>query len=156
MSPTSLDAAVSAPSYKVADLSLAEWGRKEITIAELEMPGLMSIRRKYAAARPLAGVRVAAHDHPDGGVDRNAARAGGRGALGQLQHLLHPGPRRRRHRRQRRAGVRLEGGIAGRLLVVHLSGDRAQRRPGTAADRGRRRRHDAAHPYRLRAGKRLD
>jgi len=63
MSPTSLDAAVSAPSYKVADLSLAEWGRKEITIAELEMPGLMSIRRKYAAARPLAGVRVSGSLH---------------------------------------------------------------------------------------------
>ncbi|HEY8055143.1 MAG TPA: adenosylhomocysteinase [Terriglobales bacterium] len=63
MSPTSLDAAVSAPSYKVADLSLAEWGRKEITIAELEMSGLMSIRRKYAAARPLAGVRVSGSLH---------------------------------------------------------------------------------------------
>src|SRR6266478_1147978 len=44
--------------YKVADLSLAEWGRKEIEIAEQEMPGLMSIRRKYAAEKPLDGVRV--------------------------------------------------------------------------------------------------
>src|ERR1700750_2712427 len=44
--------------YKVADLSLAEWGRKEITIAEAEMPGLMSIRRKYAVDKPLEGVRV--------------------------------------------------------------------------------------------------
>src|SRR5690349_822007 len=44
--------------YKVADLSLAEWGRKEIQIAEHEMPGLMSIRRKYAAEKPLLGVRV--------------------------------------------------------------------------------------------------
>src|ERR1051326_68055 len=44
--------------YKVADLSLAEWGRKEIEIAEQEMPGLMSIRRKYAAEKPLDGVRI--------------------------------------------------------------------------------------------------
>jgi adenosylhomocysteinase len=49
--------------YKVADISLAEWGRKEITIAEQEMPGLMSIRRKYAAGKPLQGVRVAGSLH---------------------------------------------------------------------------------------------
>ncbi|HSY37504.1 MAG TPA: adenosylhomocysteinase [Acidobacteriaceae bacterium] len=46
------------PNYKVADIGLADWGRKEIIIAEQEMPGLMSIRRKYAAEKPLAGVRV--------------------------------------------------------------------------------------------------
>ena len=46
------------PNYKVADIGLAEWGRKEIIIAEQEMPGLMSIRRKYAADKPLAGVRI--------------------------------------------------------------------------------------------------
>ena len=50
-------------SYKVADLSLAEWGRKEITIAEQEMPGLMSIRNKYAAGKPLAGVRITGSLH---------------------------------------------------------------------------------------------
>ncbi len=44
--------------YKIADISLADWGRKEIEVAEHEMPGLMSIRRKHAAAKPLAGVRV--------------------------------------------------------------------------------------------------
>jgi len=44
--------------YKVADLSLAEWGRKEIDIAEKEMPGLMAIRRKYAADKPLKGAKV--------------------------------------------------------------------------------------------------
>ena len=44
--------------FKVADLSLADWGRKEINIAEHEMPGLMSIRRKYAQEKPLAGVRI--------------------------------------------------------------------------------------------------
>jgi adenosylhomocysteinase len=49
--------------YKVADISLADWGRKEIEIAEHEMPGLMSIRRKYAAEKPLAGVRVTGSLH---------------------------------------------------------------------------------------------
>jgi len=49
--------------FKVADLSLAEWGRKEINIAEFEMPGLMSIRRKYAASKPLAGVRITGSLH---------------------------------------------------------------------------------------------
>src|SRR2546429_2408723 len=49
--------------YKVADLSLADWGRKEISIAEHEMPGLMAIRRKYAKDRPLDGVRVTGSLH---------------------------------------------------------------------------------------------
>ncbi len=48
---------------KVADLSLADWGRKEINIAEHEMPGLVSIRNKYAAAKPLAGVRITGSLH---------------------------------------------------------------------------------------------
>jgi adenosylhomocysteinase len=52
-----------ANDYKVADISLAEFGRKEIDIAEQEMPGLMSIRRKYAANRPLEGVRVTGSLH---------------------------------------------------------------------------------------------
>jgi adenosylhomocysteinase len=52
-----------ATDFKVADLSLADWGRKEISIAEHEMPGLMSIRRKYAAEKPLAGVRITGSLH---------------------------------------------------------------------------------------------
>ncbi|MEO6971225.1 MAG: adenosylhomocysteinase, partial [Chthoniobacterales bacterium] len=43
--------------YKVADISLADWGRKEISIAEQEMPGLMAIREKYAPGKLLQGVR---------------------------------------------------------------------------------------------------
>ena len=49
--------------YKVKDISLAEYGRKAIDIAEREMPGLMAIRRKYATARPLAGVRITGSLH---------------------------------------------------------------------------------------------
>ncbi len=49
--------------YKVADINLADWGRKEITVAEQEMPGLMSIRRKYAPSKPLQGVRITGSLH---------------------------------------------------------------------------------------------
>jgi adenosylhomocysteinase len=49
--------------FKVADLALADWGRKEISIAEFEMPGLMAIRHKYAKEKPLAGVRVTGSLH---------------------------------------------------------------------------------------------
>lgn len=45
--------------YKVADLSLADWGRKEIMLAENEMPGLMALRKKYGKSKPLAGARIA-------------------------------------------------------------------------------------------------
>src|SRR5262245_61767903 len=51
------------PDYVVADLSLADWGRKEIAIAEHEMPGLMAIRKKYAATQPLKGARIAGSLH---------------------------------------------------------------------------------------------
>ena len=46
------------PDYKVADISLAEWGRKEIQIAETEMPGLMALREEYGQSKPLAGARI--------------------------------------------------------------------------------------------------
>jgi adenosylhomocysteinase len=49
--------------YVVADMALAEWGRREITIAETEMPGLMAVREEYAKAQPLKGARVAGSLH---------------------------------------------------------------------------------------------
>src|SRR3979411_1167050 len=49
--------------YKVRDITLPHWGRKEISIAEKEMPGLMAIREKYAPSKPLAGVRVTGSLH---------------------------------------------------------------------------------------------
>ena len=45
--------------YKVADITLADWGRKEIRLAEAEMPGLMSIRAEYGPSQPLKGARIA-------------------------------------------------------------------------------------------------
>src|SRR5208282_1416121 len=44
--------------YKVADIALADWGRREIAIAETEMPGLMALREEFGAARPLTGARI--------------------------------------------------------------------------------------------------
>src|SRR6187200_2682550 len=49
--------------YRIADLALADWGRKEINIAEGEMPGLMAIRREYQAAQPLKGARITGSLH---------------------------------------------------------------------------------------------
>ncbi|MGA2350987.1 MAG: adenosylhomocysteinase [Terracidiphilus sp.] len=54
---------IAKTEFKVADIGLADWGRKEITIAEYEMPGLVSIRNKYAAGKPLAGVRITGSLH---------------------------------------------------------------------------------------------
>jgi adenosylhomocysteinase len=50
---------MSQPDYKVADIALAEWGRKEINIAETEMPGLMALREEYGSEQPLKGARIA-------------------------------------------------------------------------------------------------
>jgi adenosylhomocysteinase len=54
---------VKTEDYKVADLSLAQWGRKELTIAETEMPGLMAIREEFAKAQPLKGARITGSLH---------------------------------------------------------------------------------------------
>ncbi len=59
MSKLSVQKTVAAkPDYKVADISLAEWGRKEVTLAEAEMPALMTLRRKYAKSKPLKDAKI--------------------------------------------------------------------------------------------------
>ena len=55
--------AKSDKDYKVADLALADWGRKETAIAETEMPGLMALREEYAGKQPLKGARIAGSLH---------------------------------------------------------------------------------------------
>ncbi len=131
MTPT---ATITKDDFKVADLSLAEFGRKEITLAEHEMPGLMAIRAEYAAQQPLQGARITGSLHmtiQTAVLIETLTALGARGALVQLQHLLHPGPRRRGDRRRARGnagepagrpGVRLEGGESGGVLVVHRTG----------------------------------
>src|SRR5438552_8867348 len=54
---------VASGDFKVADLALADWGRKEMTIAEGEMPGLMAIRKEYSKAQPLQGARITGSLH---------------------------------------------------------------------------------------------
>jgi adenosylhomocysteinase len=60
---TSIPADNKFTDYRVADMSLAEWGRKEIAIAETEMPGLMALREEYGAGKPLSGARIAGSLH---------------------------------------------------------------------------------------------
>ena len=85
--------------YKVLDCSpaeferLAEWGRKEIELAENEMPGLMALREKYGKSKPLAGARIAGCLHmtiQTAVLIETLDRARRRGHLEQLQHLLAP------------------------------------------------------------------
>ena len=111
--------------YKVADLSLAAYGRKEIQLAEHEMPGLMSTRREFADAQPLKGARITGSLHmtiQTAVLIETLTSLGAEVPLGVLQHLLHPGPRRRRDRRGRHPRLRLEGRDAGGVLVVHRAG----------------------------------
>ena len=114
--------------FKVADLSLAEFGRKEITLAEHEMPGLMAMREEYAAQQPLKGARITGSLHM---TVQTAVLIETLVALGaevrwcSLQHLLDAGPRRRGDRRGRRPGLRLEGRDARGVLVVHRAGAHA-------------------------------
>src|SRR5205823_11766840 len=63
MSKSITTAEVAKQDYKVADISLADFGRKEIGIAEKEMLGLMAIREKYAPSKPFAGVRITGSLH---------------------------------------------------------------------------------------------
>ena len=138
--------------HVVTDLSLADWGRKEIQIAETEMPGLMAIREEYASQQPLQGGphhRVAPHDDPDRGPDRDPAGPRRGRPLGLLQHLLDPGPRRRRDRGRGHRGVRAEGRVPRGVLGLHPPHLRVARRRVLQHDpRRRRRRHPAAPPGR--------
>ena len=63
MSTTTTTEPKTKQDYKIRDISLADWGRKEMSIAEKEMPGLMAIREKYAKTKPLAGVRITGSLH---------------------------------------------------------------------------------------------
>ncbi len=105
--------------------------------------------RRRQAAQGRARHRFAAHDHPDGGADRNPQGHRRRRALGLLQHLLDPEPRRPGNRRHRHPGVRVEGRDAGRILGLHprRSDLPGRQRPG--AGRRRRRRRDPADPQGL-------
>jgi adenosylhomocysteinase len=119
--------------FNVKDLSLAEYGRKAIDISEHEMPGLMAIRRKYAAAKPLKGVRITGSLHM---TIETAVLIESLAALGASVRWascnIFSGSRRRSHRQGGYPRFCLEGRIIGRVLGLHLSRPRFSRRPGTA------------------------
>ena len=82
--------------YKVADMSLADWGRKEIAIAETEMPGLMALREEFGASKPLAGARIGGCLHmtiQTAVLMETLVHLGAELRWSFLQHLFHPGSR---------------------------------------------------------------
>ena len=123
------------PDFKVADLSLAPWGRKEIELAEHEMPGLMALRAEYTDAQPLRGARISGSLHmtiQTAVLIETLVALGAEVRWGQLQHLLHPGPRRRRRgRRPDRHGRRPQA-------VCRSSPGRARRSRSTGGAPSRR------------------
>ena len=90
--------------YIVADMSLADWGRKELAIAEIEMPGLMAIRKEFAKTQPLKGARITGSLHMTIQT----------GVL--IETLVALGAEVRRH-----AGIRGQGRNIDRLLGLHPS-----------------------------------
>ena len=85
--------------YVVKDIGLADFGRKEISIAETEMPGLMATREEFGKSQPLKGARIAGSLHmtiQTAVLIETLEGARRRRALGLLQHLLDPGPCRGR------------------------------------------------------------
>ena len=128
--------------YKVRDIGLADFGRKELDIAEHEMPGLMAVREKYAAARPLEGVRIMGSLHM---TVQTAVLIETLTALGASVRWASC----RRHRQIRHPRLRLEGGNAAGILGLYVEGHELSGRAGAAADCGRRRRRHPAYPPRV-------
>ena len=101
-----MNARVNAPVNTdciIADIGLAEWGRKEIRIAETEMPGLMAIREEFAAKQPLKGARITGRHQPDlAGLKHQirAAKIGAQIGAGRTRGLIFG-------QGQRRVGARL-------------------------------------------------
>ena len=105
----------------VMDMGLAEFGRKERTLAEHDMSGLMNCRKEYGPSQPFKGLNMlAAHDNSDGRVDRDACCHGRQGPLVLSQYLLHSGPRSRKNCQGGHLdGLGMEGRDALLVLVVH-------------------------------------
>ena len=105
--------------YVVKDISLAEFGRKELDIAENEMPGLMALREEFGGAKPLAGARIVGSLHmtiQTAVLIETLGGAWGRCAVGVVQHLLDAGPRRGGHRAGRHPGLCDQGSEPGGAL----------------------------------------
>ncbi len=124
-------AAPSRPPFKVADLALAEWGRKEIRLAEHEMPGLMSVRAEYRDAQPLAGRKVMGSLHmtvqtavlietlADLGADVRWVSCNIFSTQDHAAAAIAVGPDGTPEDARGISGLRLEGRDARGILVVH-------------------------------------
>ena len=164
----SVDRAPAGFDYKVADLSLADFGRREIRLAEHEMPGLMSLREEYGPSQPLAGARITGSLHMtiqtavlietlvalgaeirwvSCNIFSTQDHAAAAVVVGRDGTAGGPAGR---------AGVRLEGRDAGRVLVVHRPGAALGRRGRPEHDPRRRRGRHPAGPQgrRVRGGRR--
>ena len=127
--------------YKVRDIGLADFGRKELDIAEHEMPGLMAVREKYAAARPLEGVRIMGSLHmtvQTAVLIETLTALGASVRWASCNIFSTQDPR-----------LRLEGGNAAGILGLYVEGHELSGRAGAAADCGRRRRRHPAYPPRV-------
>ena len=84
--------AIQQNDYKVADIALADWGRKEIAIAETEMPGLMALREEYKGQKPLDGVRLTGCLHMT--IQTAVLKGRDRGRILVVRRTDHQRPRR--------------------------------------------------------------
>ena len=133
--------------FVVKDLKLAEWGRKEIRIAETEMPGLMAIREEFAAEQPLSGARIAGSLHMtiQTAVLIETLQALGAEVRWASCNIYSTQDHAAAAIAQGgTAGVRGQGRDPGRVLGLHPPHLRVARRPVREHDPGRRRRCDAA------------
>ncbi len=142
--------------FRVADLSLAPFGRKEMILAEHEMPGLMAIRKEYGPAQPLAGARISGSLHmtiqtavlietlTELGAEVRWASCNIFSTQDHAAAAIAVGPTGTAEAPARRSGVRLEGRDARGVLVVHRANDDVARR----CRRLRRPEHDSRRRWR--------
>ena len=111
-----------APDFKVANIGGADWGRKEIAIAETEMPGLMALRKKYGQEKPLAGARISGCLHmtiQTAVLIETLLELGAEIRWSSCNIFSTPRPRSSRYCGQGHCGFCMERRNRGRIRVVH-------------------------------------
>ncbi len=135
--------------YKVADMSLADWGRKEIMLAENEMPGLMALRKKYGKTKPLAGARIAGCLHmtiQTAVLIETLVELGAEVTWSSCNIFSTQDHAAAAIAKIGRPGLRLEGRDQRRIRLVHRADAVLSRRPAAEHDPRRRRRPDRHGP----------
>ena len=137
--------------YKVRDIGLADFGRKELDIAEHEMPGLMAVREKYAAARPLEGVRImgSLHMTVQTAVLIETLTALGASVRWASCNIFSTQDHAAASIAKSGTPVFAWKGNAAGILGLYVEGHELSGRAGAAADCGRRRRRHPAYPPRV-------